>query len=244
MPRIRRGRRRARQPLPIVRLQRLSLSDYPEKLCAKATVPGCNFRCPYCDRSDIVLDYLGMETIPERDVLDHLYRVRGFLGGLCIGGGEPTLHNGLLAFVYKVKSLGYSVKIDTNGTRPKRLGKLMEEKLVDYISLEVKAPLDRYVDVVRYDVDVKAVEQSIRLIRRGGVDHEFRTTVVPGLVDGGDLEKIAQTLAGSKRFVIQQFKPGRTMCPEFSGVEPYSENELRAFRDMVAPYFAECKLRF
>ncbi len=120
----------------------------------------------------------------------------------------------------------------------------MEEKLVDYISLEVKAPLDRYVDVVRYDVDVKAVERSIRLIRRGGVDHEFCTTVVPGLVDGGDLEKIAQTLVGSKRFVIQQFKPGKTMCPEFSGVEPFSENELRAFRDMVAPYFAECKLRF
>lgn len=240
---IRQVRRRARQSLPIVSLQRLSLSDYPRKLCAKVTVPGCNFRCPYCDRADIVLDHVGMETIPERDVLDHLYRVRGYLGGLCIGGGEPTLHNGLLAFVYKVKSLGYSVKIDTNGTRPKRLGKLMEENLVDYISLEVKAPLDRYVDVVRFDVDVKAVEQSIRLIRRGGVDHEFCTTVVPGLVDGDDLEKIAQTLAGSKRFVIQQFKPGNTMCPEYSTVEPYCEKELRVFRDRVALYFAECKLR-
>jgi pyruvate formate lyase activating enzyme len=87
------------------------------------------------------------------------------------------------------------------------------------------------------------VAKSIKLLRRGSVDHEFRTTVVPGLLDGDDIEEIAQTLAGSKRYVIQQFRPGRTLCPEFGEVKPYSENELRQFRDRVAPYFAECKLR-
>ena len=184
-----------------------------------------------------------MDTMPERDVLDHLYRVKGYLTGLCLGGGEPTLHNGLLSFVYKVKALGCDVKVDTNGTRPKRLRKLMEERLVDYITLDLKAPLERYPEVVRYKVDKEAIQQSIRLLRRGRVDHEFRTTVVPGLIEGRDLDEIAQLLVGSKRFVIQQFRLGRTMCPEYGEIVPYSMNELRDFRDRMAPYFAECKIR-
>jgi len=184
-----------------------------------------------------------MALIPEGEVLKHLYRVRGFLNGLCLGGGEPTLHNGLYTFAYKVKSLGYLVKVDTNGSRPRRLRKLMEEGVVDYVAMDVKAPLDRYPEVVRFKVDMDAVGQSIKLLRRGNVDYEFRTTVVPGLLDGEDLEEIAKTLTGSKRFVIQQFRPGRTLCPEYRDVKPYSETELREFRDMMAPYFAECRLR-
>ena len=240
---MRRKPGRMRQRLPILRLQKLSLVDYPGRLCAKAIIPGCNFRCPHCTNADLVLDYLGTEMLPERDVLDHLYRVKGYLSGLCLGGGEPTLHNGILSFMYRVKSLGYKLKLDTNGTRPKRLNKLMEEKVVDYVTLDLKAPLERYAEVVRYKVDLKAVKQSIKLLRRGGVDHEFRTTVVPGLIEGEDLEKIAQLLVGSKRFVIQQFRPGKTMCPEYEEVKPYSVNELREFRDRIAPYFAECKIR-
>ena len=232
-----------RQRLPIVRLQRLSLVDYPGRLCAKAVVPGCNFRCPHCTSVDLIRDYLGGEMLSEREVLDHLYRVRGYLTGLCLGGGEPTLHNGLLSFVYRVKSLGYNVKLDTNGTRPRRLRKLMEERVLDYVTLDLKAPLERYPEVVRRKVDLEAVEQSIRLLRRGGVDHEFRTTVVPGLIGGDDLEEIAKLLVGSKRFVIGQFRPGGNTCPEYADVEPYSLGELRGFRDRVAPYFAECKIR-
>ena len=239
----RRRRERVSKRLPMVRLQRLSLVDYPGRLCAKALVPGCNFRCPYCRDTDIVLRHQGMETIPEREVLDLLYRNRGFLGGFCLGGGEPTLHYGLLTFLYKVKSLGHLVKLDTNGSRPRRLKKLMEERVVDYVSLGVKAPFKRYNEVAGIKVDVDSVEQSIKLLRKGGVDHEFRTTVVPGLLDGDDLLEIAQVLVGSKRYVIQQFRPGRTLSPEYIDVKPYSGNELRGFRDLVAPYFAECKLR-
>ena len=242
MQNARRRRGRPRLRLPIVRFQRLSLRDYPGKLCAKAIVPGCNFRCPYCDKTDIVLNHQRMETIPEAEVLNHLYRARRFLNGLCLGGGEPTLHNGLLPFVYRVKALGYLVKLDTNGSRPKRIRKLMEERVVDYVAMDVKAPLDRYREVVMAKVDVDAVRQSIRLLRRGNVDYEFRTTAVPGLVDAEDLEEIAKTLVGSKRFVIQQFKPDRTLCPEFEEVEPYSERELRQLQGRIAPYFAECKL--
>lgn len=229
--------------LPIVGLQRLSLIDYPGRLCATAFTSGCNFRCPYCYNVDIVLGHQAMEKIPEAYVLSLLYQRRGFLDGLCVGGGEPTIHNGLLAFLYKVKSIGYLVKLDTNGSKPKRLKKLMEERVVDYVAMDVKAPLRRYPEVARCKVDADEVVRSIRLLRRGRVDHEFRTTVVPGLLDGDDLEEIAQTLAGSKRFVIQQFRPGRTLDPEFMDVKPYSENDLREFQNRISPYFAECKLR-
>jgi len=192
---------------------------------------------------DIVLGHQRLEAIPERAVLNLLYRRRGFLDGLCVGGGEPTLHKSLPEFLFKVKAVGVLVKLDTNGSRPRMLEKLMEENLVDYVAMDVKAPLRRYADVVRFKVDVEAVRRSIRLLRRGGVDHEFRTTVVPGLLDGDDLEEIARTLIGSKRYVLQQFKPGRTLSPECADVKPYSAAELRAFRDRVAPYFGECKLR-
>lgn len=229
--------------MPIVRLQRLSLVDYPRNLCAKAFVPGCNFRCPYCVKSALIDGYQGNPLVPESEVLSHLYGVKGYLTGLCLGGGEPTLHNGILAFLYKVKSLGYRVKLDTNGTRPRRIRKLMEEGVVDYFAMDVKAPLERYPEVVMSKVDVASVEQSIKLLRRGSVDYEFRTTVVPGLVDGRDLEEIAQTLIGSKRFVIQQHRPGRTLDPEYGDVKPFSVDELRTFQDRISPYFAECKIR-
>lgn len=234
----------ARRGLPIVRLQRLSLNDYPGRLCAKAVVPGCNFRCPYCNNRELIFDYLGMNRVPERDVLDHLYRVKGYLTGLCIGGGEPTLHYGLLQFAYKVKSLGYQVKLDTNGTRPRRLRKMMEEGVLDYVAMDIKAPLDRYPQVVRYKVDIEAVEESIKLLRKGGIDHEFITTVVPGIIEARDIEEIARLLIGSKRFVIRQFRPGETLCPEYSDIEPYTRNELEGFRQLVLPFFADCRIRY
>jgi pyruvate formate lyase activating enzyme len=230
--------------LPIVRLQRLSLNDYPGRLCAKAVIPGCNFRCPYCNKRELIFDYLSMDRVPERDVLDHLYRVKGYLTGLCIGGGEPTLHYGLLQFAYKVKSLGYKVKLDTNGTRPRRLRKMMEEGVLDYVAMDIKAPLDRYPEVVRYKVDVKAIEESIKLLRKGGIDHEFSTTVVPGIIEAKDIEEIARTLIGSKRFVIQQLKFGVNSCPEYSEIKPYTKSELEGFRQLVLPYFADCKIKY
>jgi pyruvate formate lyase activating enzyme len=239
----RRRRDRPRQPLPITGVRNLSFRDYPGKLCVTALVAGCNFRCSYCTTPDIVLTPNQVETVPRREVLDALYRKRGFLNGFCISGGEPTLHNALLPFLFRVKSMGYSVKLDTNGSRPKRIRKLMEEKVVDYVALDVKAPLSRYPEVVRKKVDVGAVNESIKLLRRGGVDYEFRTTLVPGLLDGGDLEEIAKYLVGSRRFVIRRFMGGRTMCPEYSGVKPYSVQEMWAFRDRVAPYFGDCVLQ-
>jgi pyruvate formate lyase activating enzyme len=240
-PRPGRGMNRLR--VPIARLLNLSLRDYPGKLCSKVYVYGCNFRCPYCPDTDLIFNQKEGSKVLEGDVYDHLYRVRGYVTGLCIGGGEPTLHNGLLGFIYRVKSLGFDVKIDTNGTRPKRIKKLMDERLIDYVSMEIKAPLERYTEVVRSKVDLDSVRQSIRTLRRGGVDHEFTVTMIPGILDGDDLEKIAQNLIGSKRFAVQQLNLHGRHCPELEDMDRYSLNEMKAFRDRVSPYFGSCVLR-
>jgi pyruvate formate lyase activating enzyme len=239
----RRKRRRKIQRLPIARYQKLSLIDYPGRICGKVVVSGCNFRCPYCHKTELIFNPNKLSNIEERDVLNHLYRVKRYLKGLVIGGGEPTLHNGLVSFAYKVKSLGYPLKIDTNGTNPNRLKKLVEEELVDYISLDVKAPMDRYQEVVRYRVDVQKIMESIRVLRRGAVDYEFSVTAVPGLVDGKEIEKIAQILVGSKRFVIKSFTPGNTLCSKYSDLNPFSKEELIVIRDNVASYFADCRVQ-
>ena len=224
-------------------LQRLSLIDYPGKLCATIFTAGCNFRCPYCYNEDIVLDYPAMPKIPEDKIIEFLHPRLGFLDGVCVTGGEPTIHRELPKFLGRLKSIGSLVKLDTNGSRPKALAYVMEKGLVNYIALDVKVPLGRYEETVRYRVKPEGLRETIKLIRRSGVDHEFRTTVVPGLLDGDDLEEIAMTLAGSKRYVLQQFRPGKTLCPDFKDVKPYSEAEMRQFRDRVAPYFAETGLR-
>ena len=224
-------------------LQRLSLIDYPGKLCATIFTAGCNFRCPYCYNEDIVLDYPAMPKMPEDKIIEFLHPRLGFLDGVCVTGGEPTIHRELPKFLGRLKSIGSLVKLDTNGSRPKALAYVMEKGLVNYIALDVKVPLSRYEETVRYRVKPEGLKETIKLIRRSGVDHEFRTTVVPGLLDGDDLEEIAMTLAGSKRYVLQQFRPGKTLCPDFKDVKPYSEAEMRQFRDRVAPYFAETGLR-
>ena len=224
-------------------LQRLSLIDYPGKLCATIFTAGCNFRCPYCYNEDIVLDYPAMPKVPEDKIIEFLHPRLGFLDGVCVTGGEPTIHRELPKFLGRLKSIGSLVKLDTNGSRPKALAYVMEKGLVNYIALDVKVPLGRYEETVRYRVKPEGLKETIKLIRRSGVDHEFRTTVVPGLLDGDDLEEIAMTLAGSRRYVLQQFRPGKTLCPDFKDVKPYSEAEMRQFRDRVAPYFAETGLR-
>jgi pyruvate formate lyase activating enzyme len=226
-----------------VGLQRLSLIDYPGKLCATIFTAGCNFRCPYCYNEDIVLDYPAMPKMPEDKIIEFLHPRLGFLDGVCVTGGEPMIHRELPKFLGRLKSIGSLVKLDTNGSRPKALAYVMEKGLVNYIALDVKVPLSRYEETVRYRVKPEGLKETIKLIRRSGVDHEFRTTVVPGLLDGDDLEEIAMTLTGSKRYVLQQFRPGKTLCPDFKDVKPYSEAEMRQFRDRVAPYFAETRLR-
>lgn len=230
--------------LPIKGVQRLSLIDYPGRLCATIFLGGCNFRCPYCYNSKLVLEPDSLPTIPEEEVLNLLRERRGFLDGLCVGGGEPTIHRELPDFLLRVKALGVPVKLDTNGSRPRMLEELLKRRLVDYVAMDIKAPLRRYHEVVGREIPLSAIKKSISLLRRGRVDYEFRTTVVPGLLSKEDVLEIAEFLRGSKRYVLQQFRPVRTLDPAFTRVKPYSREELQGLHDQVSHYFGECKIRF
>jgi pyruvate formate lyase activating enzyme len=231
------------QDFPVVGIEKLSLSDYPGKICANLIVPGCNFRCPYCSEGKLIFDFTTMPKISEDEVIAFLHPRLSFLDGVCLTGGEPTIHRELPAFLERLKSIGSLVKLDTNGSHPKRLGHVLGRKLVDYVAMDVKAPLRRYPETVGIRITPGELLDSTQLIRRSGIDYEFRTTVAPGIVDGDDLEEIAKMLTGSKRYVLQGFKPGETLSQDYRDVEPYSGVEMRQFVDRVAPYIAEVRLR-
>jgi pyruvate formate lyase activating enzyme len=232
------------QGLPIVGIQRLSLSDYPGKICANLIVPGCNFRCPYCSESKLIFDFIPMPKISEDEVIAFLHPRLGFLDGVSITGGEPTIHRDLPAFLGRLKSIGSLVKLDTNGSHPGRLAHALGKKLIDYVAMDVKFPLKKYQENVGYKITPEELLDSIQLIRRSGVDYEFRTTVVPGLIGERDLLDIAETIRGSKRYVLQGFKAGSTLSQECGDTTPYSLSEMTRFRELVAPYVGEARLRF
>jgi pyruvate formate lyase activating enzyme len=228
--------------LPVVDYRKLSVSDYPGRLCAALTVPGCNFRCPYCPHEELVHHHVPMERIPVGDLLESLYPRAGFLDAVTLTGGEPLLHKGLPSFLREVKRLGLDVKLDTNASKPNALRRIMQKKLVDYLSVHVVAPLDRYRDVSRSRVRVDAVRDSIQMVRRSGVPHEFAVTPVPGIHGSEDILGVSRMLAGSRRLVIKRLDPDDCMDPSLRDMEPYSFVELEALRAIAAPYFSEVEI--
>jgi len=230
-------------------LQKISLLDYPGKIGAIVFVGGCNFRCPFCYNRDLVLNPESLPSVREDEILKHLETKREWLDGVVVTGGEPTIHPDLPDFLEKVKKLGYSVKLDTNGSNSKMLAELLEKNLVDYIALDVKAPLlkGRYNEATgtRDESVLEEVESSIALLQdSNGVDYEFRTTVVPKLLNEDDIVLIAKRISGAKRYYLQQFKPTSTHVDEsYSDVAPYPLEVLQGIQKRIAPNFQICKVR-
>lgn len=222
-------------------MQKLSLIDYPGRVTCTLFTFGCNFRCPYCHNPELVIDD-GAPSISEGDVLRFLDERKSFLDGVCITGGEPTLHDDLPGFIKRVKSLGYSVKLDTNGTRPEMLRRLIGEKLVDYIAMDVKAPLEKYESVVRVKVDASKIAESVEIVK-AFPEHEFRTTIVPGLLQSEDIIAIAGWLKGARRFFMQQFKPTKTLDKTFLEKQAYFADELERICGEIKHFFNVCQVR-
>ena len=192
--------------LEIRSLLKTSLIDYPGEVCATIFTGGCNLRCPFCHNSELVLDPVALPLYPEKEVMDFLARRPGLLGGVCISGGEPTLQEDLLDFITTVKSAGFKVKLDTNGTRPRVLHDLLDRDLLDYVAADIKAPREKYNRLAGVAVDYEAVMRTVTLLRESQAGYEFRTTFVPGLLNKADIVAIAEALTGCRRYVIQRFK--------------------------------------
>lgn len=218
----------------IAGFQKCSLIDYPKKICAIVFTQGCNFRCPYCHNPELTNRRVYRELIPEKDILAFLEKRQAVLEGVEISGGEPLLHKDLPRFVRIIKQIGYAVKLDTNGSYPKELKKIIDNRLVDYIAMDIKAPLEKYNFVAGVDVDVKSVERSIRIIMRCGLDYQFRTTVVKALLNIEDLKRICELIKGARSYVLQAFKVSSKIMEEsLLDKEQYSDEEIQRFQDMV-----------
>lgn len=223
-------------------LEKLSLLDYPNKICAVIFVAGCNFRCPYCQNPDLI-HHRELPEIDEEKLLTWLKKRKKWLDGVCITGGEPTLYKDLPKFLKKIKQMGFLIKLDTNGTNPEMLRALIDANLLDYIAMDIKAPLEKYKDVVNSNVDLNKIQKSVDIIRGSKIDYEFRTTIVPGLLSAGDVLTICNWLKGSKRFYIQQFRPMITLDKKYESVSPYTREELETFGKIAKPFFTICGVR-
>ena len=213
-------------------VQRFSLIDYPGRICAIIFTQGCNFRCPYCHNPELVAASAPKKgassetTMAADDILAFLEQRRGKLDAVSITGGEPLLQRGLTTFIEQVRSLGYLVKIDTNGSFPEPLKKLIARELLDYIAMDVKAPLDRYEAVIKAPIAPENITESIRMIMNSGIDYEFRTTLVRTLLTTQDVEKIGTLIGGARLYVLQRFVPSKTLDPAFMEERAWTDEEL------------------
>jgi pyruvate formate lyase activating enzyme len=224
-------------------LQKFSLIDYPGKICAIIFTQGCNFKCPYCHNPELVNPKLFMPIIPEEKVLSFLKKRKGKLDAVEITGGEPTLQPDLIDFIGKIKKLKFLVKLDSNGSNPEILKKIIQLKIVDYLAMDVKAPLEGYQEITDSNIDPNKIKQSINLIMNSGLDYEFRTTVVKPLLTKKDIEKIGKLIQGAKLYILQKFIATKLLNPKFLKETNYSDQEFERLKDIAEYYVQKCIIR-
>jgi pyruvate formate lyase activating enzyme len=213
-----------------------SFLDWPGKMVSVVFLPGCNFRCPFCHNHQLVLDPGSYEDIPRPHVMARLAELKGWVDGVCITGGEPTIHPHLPSLMAEIKGTGLLVKLDTNGSRPHVLRSLVEGGLVDCVAMDVKAPLD----AVHYDraagvaTDLEKIQESICFLKKGNIEYHFRTTVVPALHKGEDLLHLAHQLSGSSSLTLQNFNPENPLDPQLKGTSPYTEEWLQEMQQRIS----------
>ncbi|MDO8481196.1 MAG: anaerobic ribonucleoside-triphosphate reductase activating protein [Nanoarchaeota archaeon] len=230
--------------IPIKGLQKTTLVDYPHTIACTVFLGGCNFRCGYCYNLDLVLNSRKLPSIPEEDFFSFLDSRKGLLEGVCITGGEPTLWEDLPSFCAKIKDKGFKVKLDTNGTHPEMLRLLIDKKLVDYVAMDVKAPLEEYQRVIGVAIATEHIAESIRILLEGNVDYEFRTTMVPDTIGVAEILKIGALIKGAKRYFLQQFRPMETTIdPKYRTMEPLPPSALLDMQTLARQYVSEVGIR-
>ncbi len=222
--------------------QKFSLIDYPGKISCIIFTQGCNFRCPYCHNPELVNNELFQKPMDEKEIFSFLEKRKAKLEAVEITGGEPTLQPDLLSFIKKIKDMGFLIKLDSNGSNPEIIKKAIQLGLVDYFAMDIKAPLERYKEVTNSSIEPKKIKQSIDLIKNSGLDYEFRTTITKQLKKE-DILKIAQLIEGTKKYVLQQFIPSKTLDPEFGEMKQYSKEELENFKKNLQPFCESIELR-
>jgi pyruvate formate lyase activating enzyme len=223
-------------------LEKFASRDFPGHISSTVFLGGCNFRCPYCHNADLVLQPESLPTTLLEAFICYLDMRQGWLEGVCVSGGEPLLTPHLEELLLVIKERNLLVKLDTNGSFPARLGKIIRAGLVDQVAMDIKAPLERYREVTCSAVDYAAVSESIDLVRRSGLECTFRTTAVPDLVGPQDILAIAQMIRGARLYQIQQFFPNHTLDSRYLQVRPFGGQELLDMADLARPYVHEVRV--
>lgn len=225
-------------------LQKTSLIDFPGKVSCVCFLSGCNFQCPYCHNPDLV-HHPGHAFLDEDSFLAFIKERQGFLDGVVISGGEPTLQTDLPGFLSRIKREGYAVKLDTNGSYPRVIHELMKKKLVDYVAMDLKTAPSLYPQLIKQELDPECIGSSIKLIMASGIAYEFRTTCVRPFVDAETVETIVRLIQGCSLYVLQTFRQTRVLDPGFfeNRKAGYDQDEMMELKAVAEPWVKTCIVR-
>ncbi|MDD5244110.1 MAG: anaerobic ribonucleoside-triphosphate reductase activating protein [Syntrophorhabdaceae bacterium] len=225
--------------IPIRGFLETSFIDWKGCLSSVIFTGGCNFRCPFCHNTDLVLHYDTMEEIPLEHIVLNLRKYKKWVDKVVITGGEPTIHMNLFHIIGRIRSEDIKIKLDTNGSSPFMLKGLVNDGLIDYVAMDVKGPIGRYKRWCGVDVNTNNIEESIRFILEGKVDYEFRMTVVPFLHREEDVYEVAEYIRHAKRFTIQEFRPHNTLDTSYANIKPFSPDKIAKIRETAEQIMAD-----
>jgi pyruvate formate lyase activating enzyme len=212
--------------------QKLTLIDYPGKVATVVFTIGCNFRCSFCHNPDLIhpspeMIAIGKEN--EETFFTFLKKRKGLLDGVCVTGGEPTVHPDLIPFLERIRSMGFLVKLDSNGLRPEVLREVLRRKLADYIAMDIKHAPQKYASAMGVEIDIAKVKESVEIIKKSGLPYEFRTTVVPGIHTEADFDAIGKWIRGTKHYYLQPFRSDIVFDPK---VREVAKGKMLDFDDI------------
>jgi pyruvate formate lyase activating enzyme len=215
-----------------------SFVDWDGKIVSTIFLPGCNFHCGFCHNKAMVMEHGSIIAIPFSDVESHLRQNRDFIDGVVVTGGETTIHPELSELLRDIKEMDFPVKLDTNGSNPQSLRQLLSQHLVDYIAMDIKGPLEEYDEITGSHEMAEKISESIEVIMNSGIDYEFRTTVVPGIHDEAEMEKMASSIEGARLYALQKFIPKETLAKEFENMHSPTLEQLEKLKSI-----AECHVK-
>lgn len=222
--------------------QKLTLLDFPGRVAATVFTGGCNLRCPFCHNATLVTDTKETPILATDEVLAYLKKRQGILDGVCVTGGEPTLQVDLPDFLRRLKEMGYAVKLDTNGTSPEVLRRLIAEHLVDYVAMDIKNCREKYgITAGKIPFDLSPIEKSVKLLMSGSIPYEFRTTTVRGIHSAADFRAIGTWIAGAERYFLQGFVDSGSLIG--GGFEAFTPDEMKQFLAIVRQTVPNAQLR-
>lgn len=221
--------------------QKTTLLDYPGYVAATVFTAGCNFRCPFCHNRDLVINPGGTSSYAEEEIFEFLKKRQGILDGVCITGGEATLQPDLEVFIRRVKELGFLVKLDTNGYRPEVLRHLLDENLLDYVAMDVKAARSNYQKACGADLIMDKIEESVELLKNSNIPYEFRTTVVKGIHDISEFEEIGRWLCGCKAYFLQAYVDSENVIS--AGYEAFAKEDMETMAEIARKYIDKVVIR-